>query len=132
MSEKKTKTSYRAKTTSLREPQQQDIILFEGQSRDVALSAHERFCSKLRQLLIFKIIIIVVICFFRPAPVAYGDSQARAELELQLLAYTTATVLQEPEPRLRLTPRLTATLDPWPTERGQGSNLHTKCFCVCK
>ena len=30
-------------------------------------------------------------CFFRATPSAHGGSQARVELELQLLAYTTAT-----------------------------------------
>ena len=30
-----------------------------------------------------------------------------------------------PEPRLQLTPQLTATLDAWPTEQGQGPNPHS-------
>ena len=32
-----------------------------------------------------------VFCLFRPTPMAYGSSQATVELELQLLAYTTAS-----------------------------------------
>ena len=36
------------------------------------------------------IIIIIIICLFRAAPVAYGSSQARTESELWLLAYATA------------------------------------------
>ena len=61
------------------------------------------------------------------------------ESELQLLAYATATAMQDPscvcnlhhshsnagsQLCLQPTPQLTATPDPWPTERGQGSNLH--------
>ena len=33
---------------------------------------------------------------FRAAPVAYGSSQARGQLELQLQAYTTATAMPDP------------------------------------
>ena len=47
---------------------------------------------------------------FRAAPVAYRSSQARVESELQLLAYVTATGLQDLS--LQLTPQLTATPDP--------------------
>ena len=43
-----------------------------------------------------------------------------AESELQLPAYTTSTATQDLQP----TPQLMATLDPEPTELGQGSNLH--------
>ena len=35
-------------------------------------------------------------CLFRAAPAAYGGSQARGELVLQLPAYTTATAMQDP------------------------------------
>ena len=42
------------------------------------------------------------------------------KLELQLPAYTTATVTRDPS---HVTQFVT-TLDPRPTERGQGSNLH--------
>ena len=34
--------------------------------------------------------------FFRAVPVAHGGSQARVELELQLLAYATTTATQDP------------------------------------
>ena len=34
--------------------------------------------------------------FFRAAPMAYGGSQARGQIELQLLAYTTATATPDP------------------------------------
>ena len=36
--------------------------------------------------------IIIIISLFRATPTAYGGSQARVESELQLLAYTTATI----------------------------------------
>ena len=42
--------------------------------------------------------------------------------ELQLLAYTTATAMQDLH--LRPTPQIMATLDPQPTEQGHGLNLH--------
>jgi len=45
------------------------------------------------------------------------------ESELQLLAYTTATAGSKPH--LQPTPQITATPDPQPTERGQGSNLQS-------
>ena len=41
--------------------------------------------------------------------------------ELQLLAYTTATATQDPEPSLRPTPQLTAMPDPLLTERRPGN-----------
>ena len=44
-------------------------------------------------------------------------------LELQLLAYTTATAMPDPSHVGHLQPHLTAMPDPQPTERGQGSNL---------
>ena len=41
------------------------------------------------------------------------------ESELQLPAYTTATTIQDPsQVCLQPTPKLTAMLDPWPTEQG--------------
>ena len=46
-----------------------------------------------------------------------------AELDLQLLAYTTATATWDPS-CLRPASQLTATPDPQPNERGQGSNTH--------
>ena len=50
--------------------------------------------------------------FFRVAPIAYGSSQARVELELQLLACATATAMWDlsrvSDPHLQLT----TTLDP--------------------
>ena len=49
---------------------------------------------------------------FRATPAAYGRSQARAELELQLLAYTTATADARSELCLQPTLQLIATLDP--------------------
>ena len=58
-------------------------------------------CDKLDQCL------LVCLCLFRAAPMAYGGSQAEVTSELWLLAHATAT----------------ATPDPPPTEQGQGSNL---------
>ena len=48
----------------------------------------------------FKWIIVVIFFFlvFRATPVAYGTSQARVELEIQLLACTTATAMWDSSP----------------------------------
>ena len=57
---------------------------------------------------------------FRAAPVAYGDSQARG-----LIGTAAANLHQSnagSKPYLLPTPQLMATLDPQPTEQGQGSN----------
>ena len=60
---------------------------------------------------------------FRAAPVAYESSQVRGRI------WATAAGLHHShsdtgyEPHLPPTPQLTATLDPQPTERGQGSDL---------
>ena len=56
---------------------------------------------------------------FRAAPAAYGGSQARS----QIGPVATGPYLGS-EPRLPSSPQLTATPDPYPTERGQGSNPH--------
>ena len=61
--------------------------------------------------------------FFRAAPTACGGSQARGSNQSYI-----CRPMPEPhssarsEPRLQPTPQLPATLDPQPTERGQGSN----------
>ena len=60
---------------------------------------------------------------FRTTPMAYGHSQARDELELQLLAYATATALRDLS-RVWTIPQLMAMPDPWPMEQGQGLNTH--------
>ena len=59
--------------------------------------------------------------FFRAAPETYGSSLLGVELELQLLAYATATAMPDLELHLRPTPQLMATLDPDPLS---GSNPH--------
>ena len=63
-----------------------------------------------------------VFCHFRAIPVAHGGSQGRG-----LIGAVAASPQQShsnvgSKPRLRPTPQLTATLDPSPTEQGQGSN----------
>ena len=57
-------------------------------------------------------------CLLRAAPVAYGGSQARGQ---PIPRHSNA----RSELHLRPTPKLVATLDAQPTERGQGSNLHS-------
>ena len=52
------------------------------------------------------------------------------KLELQLLAYSTATATQDPRRILRTRPQLVATSDPYLTEQGQGSNPHLHSYHV--
>ena len=52
---------------------------------------NKRLCVGLEQS-----IFLFVFCLFRAATVAYGSSRAGVESELHLLAYTTATVMQDP------------------------------------
>ena len=60
---------------------------------------------------------------FRAALTAYGSSQARGWIgaTAAVLCYRHSNVGSEPH--LWPAPQLTATLDPWPTEQGQGWNL---------
>ena len=72
---------------------------------------------------IFLVFIYLFFVFSRATLAAYGGSQARG------LIGTTAASLHHrhsharSEPHLQPTPQPTATLDPSPTERGQGLNL---------
>ena len=60
----------------------------------------------------------------RATPMAFGSShRLGVESELQLPSYTTATATPHLSHALRPISQLTATLDPSPTERGQGWNL---------
>ena len=63
-------------------------------------------------------------CFLGPRPRHMEIPRPGVELELQLPAYPTATATKDPSPHLLPTPQLMGTLDPQPSERGQGSNLH--------
>ena len=64
-----------------------------------------------------------VFCHFRPAPVAYGGSQARGRIRAGAASLRHSHSNTRSKPCLWPTPQLTATLDPQPTKRGQGSNL---------
>jgi len=60
--------------------------------------------------------------FSGAAPVAYGDSQARGLIGATATGLCQSHSNAGSEPLLQPTPQLTATPDPQPTERGQGSN----------
>ena len=53
----------------------------------------------------------------------YGSSQARGLIEAVAAGLRQSHSNARSEPSLQPTPQLTATLDPYPTERGQGLNL---------
>ena len=69
--------------------------------------------------------VFLFVCFylFRAAPTAYGGSQARGQIRAVAAGLQHSRSNLGSEPRLRPTPQLSATPDPLPTERGQGSNL---------
>ena len=65
--------------------------------------------------------------FPRATPTAYGGSHARGLIEATAAGLHHSHSNTRSEPHLPPTPQLMATLDPQPTERGQGSNppLHS-------
>ena len=62
--------------------------------------------------------------FFRAAPAAHGGSQAKGQIGATAASLRHSHSNTRFQPRLRPTPQLKATLDPSPTERGQGLNPH--------
>ena len=75
---------------------------------------------------IITIIIIIIIVFFAiswAAPTAYGGSEARGRIGAVAAGLHHSHNNWGSQPCLQPTPQLTATLDPWPTEQGQGWNL---------
>ena len=60
---------------------------------------------------------------FRAAPAAYGGSQARDRMRAVATGLHHSHSNAGSQPLLQPTSQLTATLDPSPTERGQGWNL---------
>ena len=63
-----------------------------------------------------------VFYLFRAAPVAYGGSQARDLIGSVATGLRHSHSNARSESRLWPTPQLSATLDPQPTEQGQGLN----------
>ena len=61
---------------------------------------------------------------YRAVPAAYGSSQARGRIRATAVglyhSHSKSGSKSHPPP----TPQLTAMLDPWPTKREQGSNMH--------
>ena len=54
----------------------------------------------------------LVLCFFRPAPVAYGGSQARGQIRDVAASYSHSHSHEGSEPCLRPTPQIAAMPDP--------------------
>ena len=61
-------------------------------------------------------------CLFRATPMVYGGSQAKGPIGAGAVGLHHSHSNTGYELRLRPIPQLTATPDPQPTERGQGSN----------
>ena len=66
---------------------------------------------------------VIYLFIFRATPTAYGSSQPRGPIGAVAAWPISQTQQHATEPRVQPTPQLTATMDPWPIERGQGSNL---------
>ena len=66
----------------------------------------------IRMYLFSQIALLCICLFLGPHPRHMEVPELRVKLELQLPAYSTATVAQGSEPHLRPTPQLTATPDP--------------------
>ena len=66
--------------------------------------------------------------FFRAAPTAYGDSQARGPIRATAAGLHHRHRNEGSEPHLWPTPQLPATPDAPPIEWGQGSNLHFRGY----
>jgi len=63
-------------------------------------------------LLFIYLFIYLFICYFRAAPMAYGGSQPRGQIGATTAGLCHSHSNTGSEPRLRLTPQLTATPDP--------------------
>ena len=63
-------------------------------------------------------------CFLGLHPEAYGGSQARGQVGAVAAGLCQSHSSLGSKPRLQPTPQLTAMLNIWLTEQGQGSNLH--------
>ena len=61
--------------------------------------------------------------FLMAAPTAYGGSQPRGQIRAIAARLPHTHSNARSKPRLRTKPQLMATLDPYPTEQGQGSSL---------
>ena len=77
----------------------------------------------------FSAFLFVLLCFFRATPVAYGSFQDRGQIGATAACLcnshsNTGSGIRDPTCVLTYVPQLRATLDPKPTEPGQGSNLH--------
>lgn len=70
--------------------------------------------------------VCLFVCFWtlRTTCAAYGSSQARGQIRAVAAGLHHSHSNAGSEPRMRPTPQLIATPDPYPTERGQGSNPH--------
>ena len=64
------------------------------------------------------------------APTAYGSSRARGWIRAAAAGLHHSHGNTGSEPYLQPTPQLAITLDPKPTEQGQGSNPHPHGHCV--
>ena len=62
--------------------------------------------------------------FFRAALVTYGSSQVRDQIEAAAAGLHHSHSNMGSKPHLRPTPEPMTMLDPYPTEQGQGLNLH--------
>ena len=85
---------------------------------------HDRISGWTHALVREKHSFLFVCLFVRATPQHMEIFRLGVESELQPPAYNTAYSNTRSQLSLWPTPQFTATLDPWPTELGQGWNLH--------
>ena len=71
---------------------------------------------------LYLLLFFLILCPFRAAPVAYGGSQTRGLIRAVAASLCQSRSNTRSKLCLQPTPQLTATLDHWPTEKGQGLN----------
>ena len=80
-------------------------------------------CSQGCTIFVVVVVVAIFFFFFNASLGAHGSSQARGLIEATAAGLHCSYSNSGSEPCLRPTPQHTATPDPPPTERGQGSNL---------
>ena len=103
-----------------------NLILEEGDE----ISSDYRFCELVLRFFFFLFLSLSLFFFFglSYAPLAFGSSQVRGRIRAKFVGLYPSSGNAMSGPHLRPTLQLTATPDPLPTERGQGSNLHPHVY----
>ena len=88
-----------------------------------SIAIFHRSCDFIR-LNIWGAFVFCFVFLFRAAPAAYGSSQAKGRIRAAADGLHHSHSYARSEPHLQNMLQLAATLDPEPTDQGQGSNPH--------